>query len=228
MERYTRFAAWYDLLSVEPVYGAGRHCAIPALGLRPGDRVLDVGCGTGLNVPALSLAVGDAGLVVGVDRSPHMLRVARAKTERAGLNQVRFVEADATRLTRVQLERATGIDSTGGFDAVIFTYSLSLMSDVEAAWRSVRALLRASAGVAVVDMQKPTGVATLLAPAALLACWLGGADIHARPWLTVERDLADVRRWDLRGGHIQVRVGHHDATSVDSPGTHGRGSAPAG
>ncbi len=207
MERYTRFARWYDVLSAEPVYRAGRGVAIAALGLRPGDRVLDVGCGTGLNVPALSRAVGGSGRVVGVDRSPEMLRVARGKAERAGLDQVRFVEADATRLTREQLGGAIGSDSSSGFDAVIFTYSLSLMSDHEAAWRSVRALLVDRACVAVVDMQPPTGVAALWTPAARMACWLGGADITARPWLSIEADLEDVSARGLRGGHIQVRVG---------------------
>lgn len=214
MARYTKFAGWYDVLSAEPVYAAGRRVAIPALGLRPGDRVLDVGCGTGLNVPALASAVGPTGRVVGVDRSPEMLQVARTKAERRGCDQVDFVEADATSLRPEDVERATGGDSARRFDAVIFTYSLSLMSDVDAAWRSARDLLRDGAGVAVVDMQPPTGIAASLTPAARLACWLGGADIAARPWVTVEADLRDVRGWSLRGGHVQVRVGRYDATSA--------------
>lgn len=229
MERYTTFARWYDLVAAEPVYAAGRRRAIPALGLRPGDRVLDIGCGTGLNLPALSRAVGAQGLVVGVDRSPDMLRVARAKASRAGLEQVRFVEADATCLDGRQFDGVVATpDGVVGFDAVIFTYSLSLMADVEAAWRSVRALLRDGAGVAVVDMQPPSGLAAVLAPAARLACWLGGADITARPWQTVERDLEGTCRWGLRGGHVQVRVGHYpsDAEGAHHPG--GRGPAPEG
>lgn len=211
MERYTRFAGWYDVMSAEPVYRAGRRTAIPALRLGPGDRVLDVGCGTGLNLLALSEAVNPGGLVVGVDRSPEMLEVAAARAACLGLGQARFVEADATRLSLAQVQQVTGAEGEGGFHAVVFTYALSLMADVEAAWLSARALLRDGARVAVVDMQPPVGLARLAAPAAYLACWLGGADIHARPWQVVEEDLVDVRRWSLRGGHIQVRVGTHRA-----------------
>ena len=206
MQKYTTIARWYDALSAEPVYGVGRRCAVPALGLRRGDRVLDVGCGTGLNVPLLRDRVGDEGLVVGVDRSGEMLDVARGKARAAGHERAAFVEADATRLTRADLG-AAGLGPSDDFDAVIFTYSLSLMSDPGGAWDAARRLLRPGAGVAVVDMQPPTGAAVLLSPAARLACRVAGSDITARPWVTVEEDLHDVRRWSLRGGHVQVSVG---------------------
>lgn len=206
MEKYTTIARWYDALSAEPVYGVGRRRAVPALGLRRGDRVLDVGCGTGLNVPLLADRVGGEGLVVGVDSSAEMLDVARDKAAAAGLDVARFVEADATRLSRADLGGA-GLGPTDLFDAVIFTYSLSLMSDPERAWDAVRAVLRPGAAVAVVDMQPPTGLAAILTPVARLTCLVAGSDITARPWLRVEEDLDDVRGWSLRGGHVQVRVG---------------------
>ncbi|MFC6286138.1 class I SAM-dependent methyltransferase [Nocardioides sp. GCM10027113] len=210
MEKYTTSARWYDLISAEPVYRAGRQVAIPAMGLRPGDRVLDVGCGTGLNLPGLAAAVGADGLVLGLDRSGDMLDVARGKAERRGLGQAAFLEVDVMRLSRADLARSgsgTSAASERGFDGAIFTYALSLMPDPTEAWRRVRGLLREGAAVAVVDMQPPTGLATLTSPLAHLACRLGGADIHARPWEAVERDLTGVRAWSRRGGHVQVRVG---------------------
>ena len=65
--RYTVSARFYDILSLEwPVYRAGRVTAIGAMGLLPGMRVLDLGCGTGLNHPLLVDAVGPTGTVIGV------------------------------------------------------------------------------------------------------------------------------------------------------------------
>jgi SAM-dependent methyltransferase len=51
---------------------------------RAGQRVLDVGCGPGLDLPALSAAAGSDGVVVGIDADPQMVRDAEARSHRAG------------------------------------------------------------------------------------------------------------------------------------------------
>jgi len=204
MSRYMHSAAWYDSVSAEPIYRVGRERAIPALHLQEGSRVLDIGCGTGLNFPLLLAAVGPRGQVVGVDRSREMLEVARRKTIQAPPGNVALVEADAEQLDRV----AAGLDALGApFDALLFTYSLSLMTNWDQAWRQATSLVRLGGRAAIVDMEPPHGWARLLDPAARLACWLGGADINARPWTLLERTAHDVQSWSLRGGHVQVRVG---------------------
>ncbi|MGW2066007.1 methyltransferase domain-containing protein [Streptomyces sp. AM2-3-1] len=74
-----------------PAYAA----AVEALGLRPGDAVLDAGCGTGRALPALRDAVGPQGTVLGADLTPAMLQAAvRAGRDRNG----RLLLADVARL----------------------------------------------------------------------------------------------------------------------------------
>lgn len=205
MDRYARFARLYDALAAEPVYRAGREVAIAALGLRPGDRVLDIGCGTGLNFPLLLRGVGPTGRVVGVDRSSQMLDSAQARAHRLHATNVALVCADATALPADRLLAEACSDR--GYDAVLFTYSLSVMPQWERAWHSATALLRDGGRAAVVDMQLPRGVARLGSPLARLACSLGGSDIAAHPWQALELAATDLDSWALRGGHIQVRVG---------------------
>lgn len=101
--RYVRgmfgeIARRYDLMNT--LMTAGRHHAWRRLAarslVRPGDRVLDAGCGTG--DLALACAEAGAGGVLGVDFAPPMLAHARRKARARAAGGVAFALADATRL----------------------------------------------------------------------------------------------------------------------------------
>lgn len=169
--------------------------------------MLDIGCGTGLNFPLLLAGVGRKGHVVGVDKSHEMLKIARQKMAHAPPGNLSLIEANAEQLDH-PLDGLHGLDHTAElFDAVLFTYSLSLMNDWEDAWERATVLVRPGGRVGVVDVDVPNGWARLLDPAARLACLVGGANINARPWTLLEETCVDLQSWSLRGGHVQVRVG---------------------
>jgi demethylmenaquinone methyltransferase/2-methoxy-6-polyprenyl-1,4-benzoquinol methylase len=131
--QYDRIAPWYRALS--PLFlinPAMRRKAVAAIGLRPGDRVLEVGVGSGRNLPYLLDAVGPSGVVVGVDLSAGMLAEARKLVAKRGVTNVELIEASAA---TVELDR--------DFDAVLFSLSYSVIPE------AVRpaALARAWAGL---------------------------------------------------------------------------------
>ncbi len=72
-----------------------RQQAVRMLQLKPGDRVLDVGCGPGGSFPYLVGAVGPSGEVVGVEISPEITINARRRIEKNRWNNVQVIEADA-------------------------------------------------------------------------------------------------------------------------------------
>lgn len=74
---------------------ATRRYIVEHLGLSGGEVVLDVACGSGLNFPYLQEAIGSSGRLIGVELSPEMLALARAKVERQGWNNVTLIQAAA-------------------------------------------------------------------------------------------------------------------------------------
>ena len=115
-----------------------------ALGARPGDRVLDVGCGPGFYVTELLEAVGREGSVVGVDVSADMLAVAAKRAE--GHGNVEFHEADATSLPVP--------DAT--FERALCVQVLEYVRDVPAALREMHRALRPGGRVLVWDVDWAT------------------------------------------------------------------------
>ncbi len=69
--------------------------AMDALGVQPGERVLDIGCGPGTTAIELATRVGPDGEVVGVDISPAMLAAATRRAAAAGVTNISFLAADA-------------------------------------------------------------------------------------------------------------------------------------
>jgi len=92
-----------------------REKAIGALALRPGETVLDAGCGTGWCFQRLARDVGTAGRIVAFDPSPEMLSVARRRLPAGG--------------TRLDLLMATGeeIRLAAAPDAILFSYTHDLI-----------------------------------------------------------------------------------------------------
>ncbi len=91
LRQYRSRARIYDLelALFEPV----RRRAIDLLHLKNGDRVLDVGCGTGLSFSALEGLVGREGSIVGIEQSPEMLERARARAAENRWKNVALISA---------------------------------------------------------------------------------------------------------------------------------------
>jgi len=155
-----------------------RSIALRELHLRPGDAVLDIGCGAGSFFPSLREAVGQGGRVVGIDHSPGMLRRARDLVAAKGWDNVTVLAADA------------GRDRLGDheFDAAVAVSSFSATADVRAAVGNAFAALRPGGRLFVFDIRLvPTPGARLLVRALHLA-------YRALAGATGEDVLAELRR----------------------------------
>jgi ubiquinone/menaquinone biosynthesis C-methylase UbiE len=92
-EDYDRLSVSYDHYFAEHMAKHARRL-VTQLGLRPGNRVLDLATGTGNLALALAEAVSRQGEVIGVDQSAGMLAKAEEKRIQAGYRHLRFVQGD--------------------------------------------------------------------------------------------------------------------------------------
>jgi len=151
IDLYRRRAPRYDW-SAQLYYLIGfrewayRKEAVRALRLQPGDTVVEIGCGTGLNFPLLHDEVGDTGRIIGVDMTDAMLAGARKRVEARGWQNVELIEAEAASFAFPE-----------GKDGILSTFALTLVPEYDDVIRRGTEALRNGGRWVVADLKLPAG-----------------------------------------------------------------------
>lgn len=194
---YDRWVSLYPLVGIN----VPRHRVetVRSLRLRPGDTVVELGCGTGLNFPALVGAVGREGRVIGVDLTRAMLGRAQRRIASEGWRNVELVEADA---------------ATFGFPrevgGVVSMFALTLVAEYDAVISRASGALRPGGRLAIFDLKAPQGWPRWLVRS---AAWLNrpfGVTIdlaERHPWESVRRYLDMVEFREFSAGMLYRAVG---------------------
>src|ERR1700761_7175525 len=208
IETYRKKAKHYDITSrLYPAPGypqrTQRLRTVRALGLRPGDTVVDMACGTGLNFSLLQRAVGPGGRIVGVDLTDAMLARAENRIKANGWSNVSLVQADAA-----------GFDFPAEVNAILSTYALTQVPECAEVIAHGAKALSAGGRWAVLDLKVPGSTPRWLAqlgtatvrPFASIDQWM-----MRRPWEVIraamKEELADFSWTELFFGTAFLAAG---------------------
>lgn len=178
-------------------YDQWRRRLVALLPVRPGDVVLDVGCGTGLCFPMLQVAIGATGHIIGIDESADMLDVARGHIADHGWENVTLVTAPADRAPIPAIA-----------DAALFSAVHDILQS-QAALDNVVAHLRPGAWVAAAGGKWAPGGMLSLDP---LTYAVHQPYVHSfagfdRPWRLLEPMLVDFHVTEVAFGSGYLAAG---------------------
>lgn len=185
-ELYSRRAELYDAaMWLYPLFGLRlnryRRLAVDALRLRPGDTVIDLGCGTGLNFGPLEKAVGPEGRIIGIDLTKEMLDQAGQRAEKKHWRNIELVQADLAQVAMPE-----------GVDGVLSTLALTMVPEYDRIVQQAARALRPGQRMAIVELKRPEHWPEWLVRAGV---WLN------RPW-GVRLDYADRHPWESIRQHL--------------------------
>jgi arsenite methyltransferase len=176
-----------ELASIPAEANMGLSCGNPTAyaRLKPGEVVVDLGCGGGLDVLLAGPKVGPNGKAVGIDMTPAMIDRARANAARQGATNVEFHLAT---IDRLPLADASA-------DCVISNCVINLAPDKGAVLREVFRVLKPGGRVAVSDiaLKQPLPPALADSVAAYVGCIAGAIPIPEYERLLREAGFAAVR-----------------------------------
>lgn len=201
---YRRRAAGYDtVVLIYRLFGIDlehyRSETIDHLALKPGDTVVELGCGTGLNFERVERRIGPQGRLIGVDLTDRMLDVARARVAQFGWANVELIQADIVCWT-----------PPDGLDGIYSTLALTLVPEYENVIGRCGRALKAGGRLAVFDMKEPHNWPHWLVK---FAAWLNkpfGVSLELsdrHPWEAIRRNLQQVAFVEYYFGVLYLCVG---------------------
>jgi ubiquinone/menaquinone biosynthesis C-methylase UbiE len=182
---------------------AHRRKAVAALALRPGDTVVEIGCGTGLNFGLLQEAVRPTGKIIGVDLTDAMLEHAHQRVQENGWENVELVHSDAL-----------AYEFPRDVDGILSTFALSLVPECGQVICKGAQALRPGGCWVVLDLALPDRwpgwlsslILPIVRPFAVTDEW-----VARRPWNTIHsamRDcLSDVSMTEMYFGASYIITG---------------------
>lgn len=215
-----------ELSSTPAEANMGLSCGNPTAyaNLRPGEVVVDLGCGGGLDVFLASAKVGSGGRAIGIDMTPEMIERARRNAQNGNYTNVEFHPANIDNLPLPD----------NSVDCVISNCVINLAPDKQAVFREIARVLKPGGRLAVSDIalkkQLPSEVSSDLL--AYVGCVAGAILIHDYRRGLIEAGFAHAEIIDTnRDLNVYSQVEDHGSacsTSTALPVTSSSCCAPAG
>ena len=147
---------WYDIIApiydkaIRSLYLPYRQKVIQSLQLQPGQTVLDIGCGSGLNFELIIDTIGPQGTLIGVDFSTKMLMLAQQTIDKHGWKNVFLLQQDATKLNLKELNNHSS--SEFHIDRILCTLGLSVFPDWQLVFEKSFNLLEPNGKYGIMDL----------------------------------------------------------------------------
>lgn len=201
---YRKRSAVYDL-SANLYYLIGfretkyRKMAVSALHLQPGDTVVEIGCGTGLNFQYLQASIGRTGRLIGVDLTDAMLEKAKERAERNGWHNVELVQTDAATYS-----------FPSNVNGVISTFALTLVPEYESVIEQAARAMTSKGRFVISDLKKPDKYPLWLIRLGVLITKPFGVSLDLmdrKPWEALKRYFPSVSVQEVYGGFAYIAIG---------------------
>jgi len=198
-KNYDVSANLYYLLGFREVRYRKR--AVASLCLKPGDAVVELGCGTGLNFDFLQDAIGHAGTITGIDLSDAMLAEAESRIRRNGWRNVRLIHTDAAGYTFP--ENVAG---------VISTFAITLVPEYESIIERASEALDNHGRLVILDLKDPGNLPQWVLGLAVSLTRPFGVTLDLKkrkPWTAMEKHFSRVSVEQVFGGFAFIATGEN-------------------
>ncbi len=195
-KRYDRFSRFYDFLDTFPGLGGAekrwRRHAIDMLGIRKGDRVVDIATGSGLIIPWI--AEKEPAEIIGIDISRNMLGEAKKRAKKLGVGNLTLIRGD--------VERLPFRDES--IERVISTFSLTTIPDYEKAIDEMLRIMKPEGAGVILDTGRPDKLWSRILHAFLVpvAKLFGRTHFDRDVCLSLSKKARIIERTEFYGGMV--------------------------